>query len=459
MTRRRTLSTGAQLTGLLVGLVFVGFLVAGWIALRISTGEQIRQIDQSLIESVNGANDIITTLDEDQLVALQKLPSSITVRQVDRDGRPLPTTVFGPVSTDTIVDLSSRSRTELLALTGKPFTTDNANGAPVRAIAATSDTGFFVATTSLKTVRASQDRLATQLALVGLGIGTAVGLLIWGGIGTILAPLRTMISNARRIGAGEHDIALDLGHGASEVRELGTSLDDMRRSLADSAHRLQRFAADASHDLRTPIAIIRGHTQLAQQGAPSPQAWEDIDRESKRMQQLVDDLWLLARLDQRDDPVTGLVDLTDIAAAAVSGARIIDDGWTYTWKPSKRPALTMGDERQLRRVIDNLLANVRAHTPRGTTATVSVAVTDTAVQCTVADNGPGMDDDERVNATERFWRADRSRREPGSGLGLAIVQSIIQTHHGRVTVASAPPSGLSVTIELPTARTPLLNGR
>jgi two-component system, OmpR family, sensor kinase len=454
MANRRTLSTGAQLTALLVAVVFAGYLAAGWIALRISTGEQLRQIDQTLTESVSGTSDLIETLTADQLEALRRLPSSVTVQQLDTDGRPIDASVFGPASVDTAIDLSSRTRSQLFTTIGKPFSMSSTSGKPVRVMLAPSRTGYFVGIVPLSAVRSSEDRLAGQLTAVGLGAALAVGLLIWGGVGTILAPMRTMIANARRIGAGEPDVTLDLQHGASEVRELGTSLDDMRRSLNDSAQRLQRFAADASHDLRTPIAIIRGHTQLARAGTPSPDAWDDVDRESKRMQQLVDDLWLLARLDQHNEPVFGLVDLTDIADAAVSGAQLIDDTRTYERVPSAAPALVSGDERQLRRVFDNLLANIESHTPAGTLATVRISATDRIVSCQVIDTGQGMDDGDRANATERFWRADRARRTPGSGLGLAIVEAIVDAHNGTVVLSSGDSGGLVVSIEIPSAVTP-----
>jgi two-component system, OmpR family, sensor kinase len=453
--QRRTFSTGAQLTALLVAVVFAGYLIAGWIALRISTGEQLRQIDQTLTETLRGASDLIDTLSDDQLEAIRQLPSSVYVRILDADGRLTDTSFFGPATAETAIDLSSRSRSQLLATIGKPFSTTNMKGKPVRAMLSPSPTGFFVGIVPLATVRASEDRLATQLAAVGLGAAIAVGLLIWGGVGTILAPMRTMIANARRIGAGESDVTLDLQHGASEVRELGTSLDDMRRSLDDSAQRLQRFAADASHDLRTPLAIIRGHTQLARGGNPSPDAWDDVDRESKRMQQLVDDLWLLAQLDEHNAPAVGLVDLTAVVADAVSGSRLIDDARTYNYVPSPVPALVSGDERQLRRVFDNLLANVRSHTPPGTAATVAITTSGQKIRCKVSDTGPGMNDRDRSNATERFWRADRSRRTPGSGLGLAIAEAIVVGHHGTILLSSGDSGGLTVSIEIPVAHQPI----
>jgi two-component system, OmpR family, sensor kinase len=449
---KRTMSTGAQLTALIVGVVFIGYFVAGVIALRISTGEQLRQIDTSLSETVTGAADLLETLTNDQQLALSKLPSSITLGQLNPAGKPLRSPLVGPDSTENMVDLSTMTPGKLLAATGRPFSTTSKGGKPIRALTLRNQSGFFVATAPLGTVRASQDRLTTQLTAVGLGIAAAIGLLIWGTVGTILAPLRTMITNARRIGAGERNIALDLKHGPSEVRELGTSLDEMRRSLDNSAQQLQRFAADASHDLRTPIAIIRGHTQLALKGTPSVDVWHDIDRESKRMQQLVEDLWLLARLDQVDERPTGLVDLTDIAGAATTGARLIDDTRTYQWNRPTTPALVTGDERQLRRAIDNLLANVRSHTPAGISVVVAVTVDANTVRCSVADSGPGMNDNDRAHATERFWQADRARRTPGAGLGLAIVQTIVKAHHGSIELTESESGGLCATIALPTAR-------
>jgi two-component system, OmpR family, sensor kinase len=422
------------------------------IALRISTGEQLRQIDNSLSETVSGASDLLATLTNDQRIALRELPSSITLQQLDQLGRPTQNLIFGgPQQQAKTIDLSNFASGRLLASTGKPFSAKDQDGNPVRALTARYGNGFFVATAPLGTVRDSEDRLATQLTLVGLGVGGAAGLFIWGGVGTILAPLRSMIRNARRIGAGERNIPLDLKHGASEVRELGMSLDEMRRSLDENSQRLQRFTADASHDLRTPIAIIRGHTQLALQGISSPTAWDEVDRESKRMQQLIDDLWLLARLDQLDEPAHGLVDLTDVAEAATSGARLIDGTRSYEWIRPSAPALVVGDERQLRRAIDNLLSNVRSHTPEKVAVTVRVRLTPKLVECTVEDSGPGMTESDRRQATQRFWQGDVSRRTPGAGLGLAIVDRVVISHHGSIALAPSPSGGLLVTISLPRA--------
>jgi two-component system, OmpR family, sensor kinase len=455
---RRGLSTGTQLALLMVAVVTAGFLTAGWIALRISTEEQTRQIDRTLAESVAGARDLLDTLDAAQIEALSQLPSSVALWRADTEGRPLAGGVVSQLDLQAstgIVDLSALPSTRLLAEVGRPFTIDQ-EGGPVRVLVARDGSEFLAAASSLDRVRASEDRLSTQLALVGLGVVAVVALLIGGGIGTILQPLRATVTNARKIGEGDTSVTLDLRHGPSEVRELGAALDGMRVRMADDTERVRRFAADASHDLRTPLAVISGHVQLHRRGITAPDAWDEIATQTERMQRLVDDLLLLSVLDTvhtQDDlaDARGLVDLAELAHDAVATQSTVDPDRTYRADTPGEPVLVDADEQQVRRAVDNLVRNVAGHTGPGTSAVVSVRREGGSCLIRVADDGPGLLAAERTHALRRFWRADRSRHAAGSGLGLAIAAGIASSHGGGIVLDAVSPHGLAVTLRFPGA--------
>jgi two-component system OmpR family sensor kinase len=227
--------------------------------------------------------------------------------------------------------------------------------------------------------------------------------------------------------------------------------------LRDSEGRLRRFVADASHELRTPIAAISAYAELFGRGASEQK--EDLERlmggirnETGRMEHLVSDLLLLARLDEGRPLELRSVDLVSLGADAVHTAMTVGPSWPVTFEASQ-PIEVMGDATSLRQVVDNLLANVRAHTPAGTTARVSVEPEDDGATISVADTGQGMDPEEAEHIFERFYRSDpsRSRLHGGAGLGLSIVSAIVTAHGGTVSARSAPGEGTTFTVHLPTA--------
>ena len=205
------------------------------------------------------------------------------------------------------------------------------------------------------------------------------------------------------------------------------------RGREASEARLRRFVADASHELRTPLTTIRGYAELFRQGAmtdPEEQAraLDRIETESVRMGLLVDDLLLLARLDQQRPLQRKPIDLGSLAAEAIEDARAADTDRTYDLAPSTGPTEVLGDGDRLHQVLANLLANVREHCPPGTRAEVSVTSTELAepqgtaprpwVQVDVTDDGPGLDPEQLTRVFERFYRTDgartRWRQRPGS---------------------------------------------
>jgi two-component system OmpR family sensor kinase len=174
-----------------------------------------------------------------------------------------------------------------------------------------------------------------------------------------------------------------------------------------------------------------------------------IQREAERIGVLVEDLLLLARLDQGRPLVREEVDLGEIARDAVDAARVLDPERPLELHVGGRVPV-VGDAQRLRQVIDNLLANVRAHTPSGTPARVDARIIDGRAVLAVEDDGPGLDAEAAARVFERFYRVDtsRARTAGGSGLGLAIVQAIVEAHGGRVAVTGEPGAGATFTVTL-----------
>jgi two-component system OmpR family sensor kinase len=307
--------------------------------------------------------------------------------------------------------------------------------------------------------------------LLTIGLLTAGGLLLlavataWT-VRAGLAPLRSVAETARRVAA------LPMDQGEVSIRDrvpeseadpnteigqvgqaLNTLLDHVSTSLSArqrNEERMRAFVADASHELRTPLASIRGYSELslralghdhAEQTVDTAQAsLQRIQDQSLRMTALVEDLLLLARLDEGQELVYGAVDLSQLAVEALADARAA--GPEHRWRADvgEEPIVVAGDSRRLHQVAANLLANARIHTPPGTTVTLTVARDDDDALLRVHDDGPGIDPAIADELFERFSRADRSRARNtgGTGLGLSIVRAIVTAHHGTITVSSEP---------------------
>jgi two-component system, OmpR family, sensor kinase len=224
----------------------------------------------------------------------------------------------------------------------------------------------------------------------------------------------------------------------------------------------RQFFADASHELRNPLASLRANAELYQQGALSsrPQVDEAMRRiglEAQRMSGLVDDMLRLARLDQHPDRERDAVDISALSHECVERVQIADP--ERTWKTCIDAGLAaVGDEDLLRRAIDNLLANVRVHTPAGTGATITATRDGDFAVIDICDAGPGVAPDQLPRIFDRFYRGDVSP-SPGSGLGLAIVSAVAAAHDGTAEAALVSPHGLRITLRIPVSGDDLLAAR
>ncbi|WP_033212653.1 sensor histidine kinase [Kitasatospora phosalacinea] len=271
-----------------------------------------------------------------------------------------------------------------------------------------------------------------------------------------LRPLDRVVATAERVSAlplanGTVDLAERVPDDdpRTEVGRVGTALNRLLGHVADALtrrqnveERLRAFAADASHELRNPVATVRGHAELAlRHPGPVPEpvrhSLERISAESRRMGTIVEDLLLLARLDAGRPLAVQDTDLTRIVLDCAADAKAAAPGHRWLLELPAEPVTVPGDPHRLAQVVTNLLANARTHTPDGTTVTLGLAPDG---RLTVTDDGPGIPADLAPRVFDRFTRGDRarSRRTGSTGLGLAIVQAVVHAHHGTVTLDSAP---------------------
>ncbi|WP_411137594.1 sensor histidine kinase [Streptomyces sp. C10] len=294
---------------------------------------------------------------------------------------------------------------------------------------------------------------AATLAVLG-----GIVLLSRGVLGVGLRPLRNMAATATAIADGDIDQRIEVARPHSEVGEVGTALNRAFDERQRSEEQLRQFVANASHELRTPLTTIRGWAQLhlhglAQDPALIERAMLRIEGEATRMHSMVEELLLLARLDQGRPIAHAPVNLGALADDAVTDARVVAPGRPITVEVPDE-VFTSGDEDRLRQVLQNLLSNALRHTPPDTPVTVTArSLPDGTAELTVTDQGPGMPPATAERIFERFYRGDESRNPTsgGTGLGLSIVKSIAEAHHGTATVHTTLGKGSTFRVALPAA--------
>ncbi|HET6985296.1 MAG TPA: HAMP domain-containing sensor histidine kinase [Kribbella sp.] len=486
----------------LLTLVALALVASGVLATTVMRGYLVDRVDEQLQQTATQLQHIPLDRRPQPPEAggpnRRPLPSEFVVQFSDSEG----TSDGGPIGarlaeTEPLPKLPTLNFNQVRALDGKSFNVDAVSGgATWRVVAVPMENG----TGSVMVAQSLKDMDHTIQRLVGIQAAAGVILLVLlAGVGTYvvrrsLRGLEDVEHTAVAIAGGDLSRRVPQRDPRTEVGRLSLALNQMlgqietafaqrtaselaarrsedaaRRSeeaareseeaALESEDRMRRFVADASHELRTPLTSIRGFAELTRQRGDGGDAdtMRRIEDEAKRMGLLVDDLLLLARLDQQRPLRMEPVDLLPIAADALHNAQAVqpDRHISLEILPDSEAPVVEGDETRLRQVLGNLVSNALHHTPADAPIVVSVGTRDGEAVLEVRDSGPGLSDEQKVRVFERFYRADsaRTRATGGSGLGLSIVGALVAAHGGRVTVTDTAPHGTTFSVHLPLPRT------
>lgn len=454
---------------LVVGMVVVGLVLvvaAGAIA-RTTEADMVDQVDAQL--RAMGSPARITALgrlgrpapDRDTTAASL---SSLYVALVEPDG-----TSHTLLVPNLVQDSPALPDVEAADVLGAPRTgrllTVGSDGSDerYRVLARTVPRSGNVLVTALPLaqVDSAVERLVTVQVVATVLVLAVLGLVTYWVLRLGVAPVKRMTATAAAIAAGDLSQRVPDVAPGTEAGDLGLALNRMMGRIeeafderARSEARLRQFAADASHELRTPVTTIRGYAELYRTGGLDDpdelgEAMRRTEQEAVRMGALIEDLLLLARLDQGRPLGREPVRLGVVAEDVVRDARAIDPDREIT--ATVEEVVVDGDDDRLRQVVANLVGNALVHTPDGTPVEVSVRRDGAAAVLVVTDHGPGMGPEHTARAFERFYRADpsRSRHRGGTGLGLSIVQATVAAHGGEVDLESTPGRGTTVRVVLP----------
>jgi two-component system, OmpR family, sensor kinase len=477
MTRPSRWSLRRRLVLSVVGLLAVASVIIGTVSILALQGFLLGRLDDQLTATTGRSRQVVGQASGTASVPFLTLPGQ----------RPemLGAIVTSRGSFAGVLDASGTQRpltadqiSKLLAVPsdGDPATVSLGGGLGDYRVAVNriAPDALLVTGLPMDEVQATLVQLAVVIALV---TAAALALAAVGGTAIVRLALRPL---ARVVQAASDVSALPLDRGevalavrvperdadpVTEVGKVGAAINRMIDHVASaltarqaSENKVRQFVADASHELRTPLASIRGYAELTRRGdyvLPDDVVHSigRVESEAVRMTSLVEDLLLLARLDEGHDLQRAPVDLAPLLVDAVSDAHAAGGEHEWHLDVPDAPVVVSGDATRLHQVVTNLLANARIHTPAGTRVTVTLGrgEANTAV-ITVADNGPGISDETKAVLFERFARGERSRsRAAGStGLGLAIVRAVVASHGGTVSVTSQPGDTV-FRVELPLA--------
>ncbi|WP_307815975.1 sensor histidine kinase [Myceligenerans indicum] len=489
-----------RLVAITAFLVVAGLIVTGLLARGIVGQYLVGQVDDQLKLKAPALVSVAPSLQ-----SANGLPSDYYVEYRYASGNVKPVRTDASVETFGYPDIPDLTYDEVAQRAGQPFTVRavwgseeatrwrvypfvNANTTDVSA----PETAFVAL--PLGKVDAALEILSRTLVLAGLGIVLLGLVLAWLMIGRSLRQLREIETAAASIAAGDLSRRVPAPPPSTEVGSLAESLNSMLAQIETafsareaSETRMRQFVSDASHELRTPLATIRGYGELYRMGAldgpdgPDGERVADtmnrVEDAARRMGTLVNDLLVLARLDEGRPLAHAPVDVTDLAQEGaqdlhaldpsrevrVVGLGGVDEEDTQPGDAAARglsgpdrgvagPVMTEGDGGRLRQVLTNLIGNVAQHTPAGSPAEIAVGRgPDGEAVIEVRDHGPGVTGEHAERMFERFYRADssRNRSSGGSGLGLAIVAAIVDAHDGAIDVTPTPGGGLTVRVTLP----------
>ncbi|MER6124437.1 HAMP domain-containing sensor histidine kinase [Streptomyces sp. NPDC001795] len=463
-------SLRAKLTLANVALLALGIVAATAVSLMGMRHYVLGQIDTELTKSRDSLTRSQLTLQQvDSLSALavvrdrllphsEDSPNPDTVfAVVDRQGRVLPVAGLKPTAAQQALASAVDAPASLVK---EPQPHDiQLRGDPYRVTGARLADGHYVLLA--RSTRVLDKGVAKALRL-DLTVGTLLLALLAAltmiGVSRRMRPLEDMVETSSAIAEGDLTRRVPSSKETTlEVEQLRTALNSMLhqvesayRTREHSAAQLRRFVADASHELRTPLSAIRGYLQLYDKGmltdpVERKRSWERMMAEADRMGRLVDELLTLARLDQQPELRFRNVDLSRLVRDAAEDLRAQQPERAVTVS-ADGALLVRADESGLRQVLGNLVANVRVHTPADVPVRLGLERADGFVRLCVADEGPGLTQEDAARVFDRFFRAGGGA---GSGLGLAIVQGVVVAHGGEVAVRTAPGEGLAVTVTLP----------
>jgi two-component system, OmpR family, sensor kinase len=465
-----TLSLRGRLLIGVISLVVIGLLISDVATYALLQTSLVSRIDSQLISGHNEAVGALGGLGRGPAQPSQ-FPTGTVVERLGLDGSVVDakvTTTFGATPSSARPVLPKTLANAGVDTASAPITVEGTNGVARFRMTDWPENSFggqfVVLAIPLTDVQLTLSQLLQLEALIAVGVVAATALLAMLIIQFGLRPLQKMGGVAADIAAGDLSRRVEPATSRTEIGRLGLALNGMLSQIesafaerTESNSRLRRFIADASHELRTPLTSIRGYSEMLRRGAgDSPTdaelARRRIEEESVRMSTLVDDMLLIARLDQGRPLERKPVDLQAIAADAADDARAV--------APQRQITLTApasvvieGDDLRLRQVVGNLVRNALVHTPQQTAIEIGVSTVNGTGRMSVIDHGPGLQAKDMERIFEPFYRADpsRSRDSGGAGLGLSIVSAVVSAHGGKVNVKETSGGGVTFEVDLPLA--------
>ncbi|MFC4120193.1 sensor histidine kinase [Nonomuraea zeae] len=460
-------------------LVTLAITLTGLFAVRLLRGYLVERVDQQLRAASRPVRDVPPPPDLRQEARPQRFFGLFHSVLLDSGGVAIRT--LSESTEEHTPALPRLTGADVIARKGRPFTVDSrvAGGPSWRVVAVPGRLGESrVFAISMGDVDDTVSQLALIVAVGGGGTLVVLGFACYWLVRRSMRPLGEIARTAKDIAGGDLSRRVPLWAGTTEVGKLGRSLNTMlaqiesaareREEAAESARAsataarrseelMRRFMADASHELRTPLTSIRGFAELYRLGeekdlTEAVRLLSRIEGQAARMGLLVEDMLLLARLDQRRELARRSVDLLSLAATTVIDAQ--------TLAPDRRielvrlfrkegDVMVTGDESRLGQVLNNLVTNALTHTPPGTPFQVRVGVDGDQAVVEVADEGPGFTEEVAERVFERFYRADPARSVGGSGLGLSIAATLVEAHGGIVVAEGRPGKGALFRVILP----------
>ena len=435
-------------------------------------GGSFLKLDLAGIEALDTEADNPKVANPPKAKPLNRIPSAISVTLLTPDGI-IVGNLGGELSNNDISEaVSGLSAQQVKLSEGIPFTIEN-NHAHFRVLARLlpSGVGSAVAAISLEEIEKTLNRLRLLFFFIGFVVLLLIGLLSLAVVRLSLKPLTTVESTADAIARGDLSARLPEANPKTEVGRLTDSLNSMLSKIEDafaarkaSEDKLRRFVADASHELRTPLSAIRGFAELHRQGAiegaeKTAEVIKRIEDESKRMGTLIEDLLMLARLDQARPILQEPVDIQKVIQNVIASSKAIFPNQSITNLLPVTEPFVLGDTEKIHQAISNLVVNACTYSQDGNKIEISIQELENEISISVKDDGPGLSMEDSTRIFERFYRSDTSRvrlgehGQHGSGLGLSIVDAIMHAHGGNVSVKSEIGKGSEFILTFPIVNT------